>query len=98
MIKIGDVGIGKNYQVLVIKYTQRRNQDYLIAIHNQGCRGNAGEQLYSLNYQGSGGAVDQPGDAGYSCTVLIIRAVVEPLINQVMQGYNCTVFAYGQTG
>jgi len=26
------------------------------------------------------------------------RAVVEPLISQVMQGYNCTVFAYGQTG
>ena len=25
-------------------------------------------------------------------------AVVEPLISQVMQGYNCTVFAYGQTG
>jgi len=28
----------------------------------------------------------------------VYRAVVEPLINQVMQGYNCTVFAYGQTG
>ncbi len=26
------------------------------------------------------------------------RAVVAPLIGQVMQGYNCTVFAYGQTG
>jgi hypothetical protein len=24
--------------------------------------------------------------------------VVAPLIGQVMQGYNCTVFAYGQTG
>jgi len=28
----------------------------------------------------------------------VYRAVVEPLILQVMQGYNCTVFAYGQTG
>ena len=28
----------------------------------------------------------------------LCRAVVEPLISQVMQGYNCTVFAYGQTG
>merc|ERR1719410_1159015 len=28
----------------------------------------------------------------------VYRAVVEPLIHQVMQGYNCTVFAYGQTG
>jgi len=28
----------------------------------------------------------------------VYRAVVEPLIGQVMQGYNCTVFAYGQTG
>ncbi len=24
--------------------------------------------------------------------------MVAPLIGQVMQGYNCTVFAYGQTG
>merc|ERR550519_3344502 len=28
----------------------------------------------------------------------VYRAVVEPLIAQVLQGYNCTVFAYGQTG
>ena len=28
----------------------------------------------------------------------VYRAVVEPLITQVLQGYNCTVFAYGQTG
>lgn len=28
----------------------------------------------------------------------VYRAVVEPLIEQVMMGYNCTVFAYGQTG
>jgi len=28
----------------------------------------------------------------------VYRSVVEPLIGQVMQGYNCTVFAYGQTG
>jgi len=26
------------------------------------------------------------------------KAVVGPLIKQVLQGYNCTVFAYGQTG
>ncbi|KAI1295600.1 Kinesin-like protein KIF11 [Halotydeus destructor] len=28
----------------------------------------------------------------------VYRAVVEPLIDQVLAGYNCTVFAYGQTG
>lgn len=28
----------------------------------------------------------------------VYRAVVEPLIEQVVMGYNCTVFAYGQTG
>ena len=25
-------------------------------------------------------------------------SVVEPLLSQVMKGFNCTVFAYGQTG
>ena len=28
----------------------------------------------------------------------VYRSVVEPLLDQVMMGYNCTVFAYGQTG
>lgn len=28
----------------------------------------------------------------------IYRSVVEPLVDQVIEGYNCTVFAYGQTG
>lgn len=28
----------------------------------------------------------------------VYKTVVGPLIDQVMQGYNCTVFAYGQTG
>ena len=28
----------------------------------------------------------------------VYRSVVEPLIEQVVMGYNCTVFAYGQTG
>ena len=28
----------------------------------------------------------------------VYKAVVSPLVTQVMQGYNCTVFAYGQTG
>ncbi len=28
----------------------------------------------------------------------IYKTVVHPMIDQVMQGYNCTVFAYGQTG
>ncbi|XP_054153934.1 kinesin-like protein KIF11 [Oppia nitens] len=28
----------------------------------------------------------------------IYKCVVEPLIQQVVMGYNCTVFAYGQTG
>ncbi|XP_040583693.1 kinesin-like protein KIF11 [Lepeophtheirus salmonis] len=29
---------------------------------------------------------------------MVYVKVVRPLIDQVMQGYNCTVFAYGQTG
>ena len=28
----------------------------------------------------------------------VFDAVVRPLIDQVLDGYNCTVFAYGQTG
>lgn len=28
----------------------------------------------------------------------VYRSVVEPLVDQVIEGYNCTVFAYGQTG
>ena len=28
----------------------------------------------------------------------VYKTVVGPLIDEVMQGYNCTVFAYGQTG
>lgn len=28
----------------------------------------------------------------------VYSAVVAPLINEVLAGYNCTVFAYGQTG
>ena len=28
----------------------------------------------------------------------VYKAVVAPLLEQVLQGYNCTVFAYGQTG
>lgn len=28
----------------------------------------------------------------------VYRVVVEPLVEQVIEGYNCTVFAYGQTG
>jgi len=28
----------------------------------------------------------------------VYKSVVKPLVNQVLQGYNCTVFAYGQTG
>lgn len=26
------------------------------------------------------------------------KTVVAPLLNEVLLGYNCTVFAYGQTG
>lgn len=26
------------------------------------------------------------------------KSVVHPLIDEVLSGYNCTVFAYGQTG
>lgn len=28
----------------------------------------------------------------------VYQVVVAPLINEVLAGYNCTVFAYGQTG
>jgi GTPase SAR1 family protein len=28
----------------------------------------------------------------------VYKSVVAPLVQQVLQGYNCTVFAYGQTG
>lgn len=28
----------------------------------------------------------------------VYHVVVAPLINEVLAGYNCTVFAYGQTG
>jgi kinesin family member 11 len=28
----------------------------------------------------------------------IYQAVVLPMLNEVLQGYNCTMFAYGQTG
>lgn len=28
----------------------------------------------------------------------VYKSVVNPLIEEVLQGYNCTVFAYGQTG
>jgi kinesin family protein 11 len=28
----------------------------------------------------------------------VYMSVVHPVINEVLAGYNCTVFAYGQTG
>ena len=28
----------------------------------------------------------------------VYKTVVSPLLDQVLKGYNCTVFAYGQTG
>lgn len=28
----------------------------------------------------------------------VYQAMVKPLVDRVKQGYNCTVFAYGQTG
>jgi kinesin family protein 11 len=28
----------------------------------------------------------------------VYMSVVHPIINEVLAGYNCTVFAYGQTG
>lgn len=30
--------------------------------------------------------------------VSVYQAVVSPLLEEVLAGYNCTVFAYGQTG
>lgn len=35
---------------------------------------------------------------GKSCQIEVYKRVVSPLIQQVLDGYNCTVFAYGQTG
>jgi kinesin family protein 11 len=29
---------------------------------------------------------------------MIYQDVVKPVLEQVLQGYNCTIFAYGQTG
>jgi kinesin family protein 11 len=29
---------------------------------------------------------------------LIYNEVVSPMLDEVLQGYNCTLFAYGQTG
>ncbi|KAI8319032.1 kinesin-domain-containing protein [Martensiomyces pterosporus] len=29
---------------------------------------------------------------------LVYREIVSPILDEVMQGYNCTIFAYGQTG
>ncbi|XP_017799179.1 PREDICTED: kinesin-like protein Klp61F [Habropoda laboriosa] len=34
----------------------------------------------------------------YSKQIDVYNAVVSPLVEEVMAGYNCTVFAYGQTG
>ena len=33
-----------------------------------------------------------------STQVEVYRGVVEPILDEVLMGYNCTVFAYGQTG
>lgn len=33
-----------------------------------------------------------------SCQIEVYKRVVSPLIQQVLDGYNCTVFCYGQTG
>lgn len=37
-------------------------------------------------------------NGGFPLKVDVYRAVVNPLIDEVLSGYNCTVFAYGQTG
>jgi kinesin family protein 11 len=29
---------------------------------------------------------------------MIYKEVVEPMLSEVLMGYNCTLFAYGQTG
>ncbi len=29
---------------------------------------------------------------------MIYMDVAKPILEQVLQGYNCTIFAYGQTG
>ncbi|XP_041368096.1 kinesin-like protein KIF11-B [Gigantopelta aegis] len=33
-----------------------------------------------------------------SCQIDIYQTVVTPIVNEVLLGYNCTIFAYGQTG
>ena len=38
------------------------------------------------------------GSGRPSLQVEVYRKVVMPLLEQVLLGYNCTVFAYGQTG
>lgn len=30
--------------------------------------------------------------------IVVYSTVVKPMIEEVIKGYNCTVFAYGQTG
>jgi len=35
---------------------------------------------------------------GFSQQLEVYKSIVHPLIDEVLAGYNCTVFAYGQTG
>jgi len=50
-----------------------------------------------VHYQGKNFAFDQVFTPEQS-TEEVYRAVVSPLIDEVLNGLNCTVFAYGQTG
>jgi kinesin family member 11 len=34
----------------------------------------------------------------YSTQAEVFTSMVAPVVDEVMEGYNCTVFAYGQTG
>ena len=34
----------------------------------------------------------------YSTQREVFNSMVAPVVDEVMQGFNCTVFAYGQTG
>lgn len=29
---------------------------------------------------------------------LLVKGTVQPIVDEVLEGYNCTIFAYGQTG
>ena len=43
-------------------------------------------------------AADATGKTARMLTLAAVISMVAPVVDEVMQGFNCTVFAYGQTG